>query len=164
MKPSLVILAHTFIYPALYSTSVLLRRKLHTPICFLSSVQPNFSLHFPQSAPRSCDCPWGKSNGLFPQFSSSCQYPTVQTTFWHPSLPYSSKYYILEVLLLIQQFLCLPFLPLLLCGGVHIVLLPSHFSILPLPHNFKQVPPKQGLLSLALTSPEFCFSNCPISI
>lgn len=108
-KLSLVILAHTFTYPV-YPISVLLQKSAHSQPCFLTdhlrlnSVQPRFSLHTLLKVLQSHANPMA-----FSQFSSSLWCLTMQTTTWHPLLFYTSKYYILKVLLAHNSF-CLTFL------------------------------------------------------
>lgn len=142
----------------LYPISVLLQKSAHTQPCFLTghlclnSVKPRFSLHILLKVLQSHANPMAIS-----QFSSSLQC----LISWHPLLLYTSKYYILKVLLA-DNYFYLSFLLLFLSGSVFYVL----FSVLSFPHPASFIVqtgiPQSSFL--ALTSPEFCFSKCPINI
>lgn len=115
MKASLITQAH-FSSTLLYLISVLLQKTVHTPISVsllttyaLTLCNQVLLFTLSPSAPRSCDCPWGKSNGLFPMLILTSVSDTTDH-FLTSLFPCTSKHSILKVLLFFWQFLLSPLL------------------------------------------------------
>lgn len=100
----------------LYLISGLLQKTVHTPISVsllttyaLTLCNQVLLFTLSPSAPRSCDCPWGKSNGLFPMLILTSVSDTTDhflTSLFPQNTPFSRFSYFSDNSFFLPSCLC----------------------------------------------------------